>query len=94
MGLKWTLATFTLLAGLCWYKCDSLTLDKIGWKRLDNGGKLSSFNEKEMLDWTFCLVISLYDVLLSVEERLIWLYHEDIVNDVDLASLTLPCSMR
>ena len=93
-GLKWTLTTFTLLAGLRWYKRDSLTLDKIGGQTLDNGRKSGSFNEKEILDWTFCLVISLYDVLLLVEERLIWLYHEDIVNDIGLASLTLSCLMR
>ena len=93
-GLKWTLTTFTLLAGLHWYKRDSLTLDKIGGQTLDNIRKSGSFNEKEILDWTFCLVISLYDVLLLVEERLIWLYHEDIVNDIDLASLTLPYWMR
>ena len=93
-GLKWTLTTFTLLAGLHWYKRDSLTLDKIGGQTLDNGRKSGSFNEKEILDWTFCLVMSLYDVLLLVEERLIWLYHEDIVNDIDLTCLTLPCLMR
>ena len=92
--LKCTLATFTLLAGLRWYKHNSLTLDKIGWQTLDNSGTLCSFNEKEILNWTFCLVISLYDVLLLVEERLIWLYHEDIVNDIDLVSLTLPCLIR
>ena len=75
--------TFTLLAGLRWYKRDSLTLYKIGWQTLDNGRTSCSFNEKGIADWTFCLVISLYEVLLLVEERLIWLHHEGIVNDID-----------
>ena len=38
------------LTGLRWYKRDWLTLDKISWQRLDNGGKSCSFNEKEILD--------------------------------------------
>ena len=94
MGLTWTLTTFTLLADLQWYKHDSITLGKIGWQKLNNGGRSCSFNKKEIVDWTFCLAVSVYDVLLLVEERLKSLYHEVIANVIDLASLTLPCSMR
>ena len=71
------LITFTLLAGFRWYKHDSLTLDKIGWQALDKGDKSCSFNKKkEIIDGTFCLLISLYGVLLLVEEIMIvsWIY--------------------
>ena len=92
-GLTWTLTSFTLLAGLHWYKPDSLKLNKTAWLTLENVGKLCSFNKKEIVDWTFCLVILLYDVVLLVEERLIWLHREFIVNVIVFASLTLRCSM-
>ena len=92
--LTWTLPSFTLLVDLRWCKHDSLTLDKTGWQTLDNNGKLCSFNEKEIVDWTFCLVVSLYDVLLLVEEILICMYRELIVNVIDLARSILPWSMR
>ena len=93
MGLTWRLTSFTLLADLHWYKHDSITLGKIGWQKLNNGGRSCSFNKKEIVDWTFSLAVSVHDVLLLVEERLKWLYHEVIANVIDLASLTLPCSM-
>ena len=48
---------FTLLAGLCWCKHGSLTLDKMGRQTLDNGRKSFSFNKEEIVDWNFCLVI-------------------------------------
>ena len=68
MGLTWTLTSFTLLADLHWYKHDSITLGKIGWQKLNNGGRSCSFNKKEIVDWTFCLAVSVYDVLLLVEQ--------------------------
>ena len=68
-GLTRTLTCFTLVTRLLWYKhvADPLKLDKIDWETLENSGKLSLFNEKQILGWTCCQVISLYDVLLLVE---------------------------
>ena len=93
-GFAWTLTCFTLLAALHWNKHDPLTSDLKGWQTLDNGGKLCSFNKKETVVWTFYLVISLYDVLLFNEERLIWLCCEVTVNVINLTSLTLSFLMR
>ena len=92
--ITWTLTCSTLLATFCWCKCDPLTLAKIDWPTLDNCGKSRSFNEKEIVVSMFCVVISLYDLLLLVEEILIWLHGGVIANVIDLASLTLPCLMR
>ena len=102
-GLTWSLTSvnevymdtnkFRITSRLNLIKTWLLTLDKICWQALDKAGKLCSFNEKEIEDWTFYLVISLYDMLLLVEERLIWLYCEAVVNIIDLVSLALPCSM-